>query len=92
MLPWSMRSSPRLGAACAFEFAACLAADPFNYAQCARLNAEGCAILALTGATVPALDGGPPLSAACALEEASCIMLHPERAPECIAMAAACVL
>lgn len=78
--------------ACAFEFAACLAADPLNYGECARLHAAQCAILGLADASVPSLDGAPPLSAACLLEEANCLMLHPERANECILAAAACTL
>ena len=74
---------------CAFEFAGCLLLDPLNYAECARMNADHCDLLAARG---PAADGGTGPSPACALQTADCIAKRPELVLDCIAMQDQCTL
>lgn len=77
---------------CAFEFSACLLANPLGYAECARTNAEHCDLLGASGMPTTAADGGVQPSAACSLQVADCIMRMPAQAQACMDMLATCTL
>ncbi|MDD9969404.1 MAG: hypothetical protein OXR73_24380 [Myxococcales bacterium] len=77
-------------AACGLEFALCLIEDPLGYAECARVNAQGCDLL---GSLRPSggTSGTDP-SSACLLQLADCIMRDPAQTPQCFAMVETCTL
>lgn len=77
---------------CAFEFSACLLANPLDYAACARTNADHCDLLGVNGMSTTAADGGAQPSAACSLQLADCVMRMPAQAQACMDMLATCTL
>lgn len=78
--------------ACAFEFSACLWANPLDYAECARQNAAHCDLLGADGASTQTASGGAQPSAACSLQVADCVMRMPAQAQACMDMLATCTL
>jgi hypothetical protein len=78
--------------ACAFDFVACLLADPLDYADCVTANAQHCDLLANSGSATPAADSGMQPSVACTLQEADCISNNPLGVADCVTALQMCTL